>query len=133
MWEWKIRKTNTRSEESIWERLSFLFFETTHGFLTFLLLSSLAAIFIVHSIVCTFEISFYKKIELHKSILSNRNDSDLRKCEGVFDVNSNGHITRSELWEYDNCISRINERRKEDEAQRKLNSLGIWKREQGDE
>ena len=132
MWEWKIRKTNTRSEESIWERLSFLFFETTHGFLMFLLLSSLAAIFIVHSIVGTFEISFEKKKELYEAISSHRSDLELRTCEETL-AKTNGKIIREDFWEYKNCISEIQNRRKEEEAQRKLDSLGIWKREQSDE
>lgn len=138
MREWGTRKTKTRGEKvwgflkSLRGRISFFFGETECGsYLVFFGMLFLMG-FGIYSCTKNSEISLEKKKELYEAISSHRSDPELRTCEETL-AKTNGKIIREDFWEYENCISEIEKRRKEEEAQRKLDSLGIWKREQADE
>lgn len=79
------------------------------------------------------EISLEEKAKLFETISSHRSDPELRKCEEIFSWSSSGSVTAGDFSEYNECISEIEKRRKEEEVQRKLDSLGIWKRGQDNE
>lgn len=138
MREWGKRKTETRGEKtlrflkSLWGRISFFFGETECGshLVAFGLLFLMG--FGIYSCTKSSEISLEKKKELYEAISSHRSDPELRTCEETL-AKTNGKIIREDFWEYNSCISEIEKRRKEEEAQRELDSLGIWKREQADE
>lgn len=138
MREWGKRKTETRGEKvwgflkSLLGRISFFFGETDCGaYLVACILFFLFG-FGIYSCTANLEISLEKKKELYEAISSHRSDPELRTCEETL-AKTNGKIIREYFWEYENCISEIEKRRKEDEAQRKLDSLGIWKRGQDNE
>ena len=138
MREWGKRKTETRGEKtlrflkSLWGRISFFFGETECGshLVAFGLLFLMG--FGIYSCTKSSEISLEKKKELYDAISSHRSDPELRACEEKL-AKTHGKITYGDFREYENCISEIEKRREEEEAQRELDSLGIWKREQGDE
>lgn len=118
--------------KSLRRRISFFFGETECG--SYLVAFGLLFLmgFGIYSCTKSSEISLEKKKELYEAISSHRSDPELRTCEGTL-AKTNGKIIREDFWEYENCISEIEKRRKEDEAQRKLDSLGIWKRGQDNE
>ena len=78
----------------------------------------------------SFELSLEEKKELYEAISSHRSDTELRVCEEKL-AETRGKITFGDFLEYNDCISEIEKRRKDEEAQRELDSLGIWKRGAG--
>lgn len=71
-------------------------------------------------------ISLEEKGKLYDAISSHRSDPELRSCEKKL-AETHGKITYGDFREYENCISETQKRRNEEEMQRKLDSLGIWK------
>ena len=138
MREWGKRKTETRGEKTLRflkplrGRISFFFGETECG--SYLVAFGMLFLmgFGIYSCTKSSEISLEKKKELYEAISSHRSDPELRVCEETL-AKTNGKITSGDFWKYENCISEIQNRKKDEEAQRKLDSLGIWKREQSDE
>lgn len=156
MREWGKRKTETRGEKalrflkSIWKRLLVFLDETVLGTMLsilgnllsclFYLLAAVLLIillfvgarFLIGAFVGSFELSLEEKKELYEAISSHRSDTELRVCEEKL-AETHGKITFGDFLEYNDCISEIEKRRKDEEAQRKLDSLGIWKRGQDNE
>ena len=133
MREWGTRKTKTRGEKvwgflkSLRGRISFFFGETECGshLVAFGMLFLMG--FGIYSCTKSSEISLEKKKELYEAISSHHSDPELRACEKKL-AKTHGKITYGDFREYNSCISEIEKRRKEEDAQRKLDSLGIWKR-----
>lgn len=136
MREWGKRKTETRAEKtlrvlkSILGRILVFFVETVCGTLLAIFSLAFLLLFTSYLSIMNREISFGEKKELYEAIVSHRSDQELRVCEETL-AETHGKIIFSDFREYENCISEIQNRRKDEEAQRKLDSLGIWKRGAG--